>query len=89
MFYSLANKETDSSKVQLLPPITSPDKIFCIGLNYRDTCKELGFAPPEEPLVFSKFSSSITGPFDKIIHPDISKVKMYTYLCYQTFRALE
>ncbi|XP_032794651.2 fumarylacetoacetate hydrolase domain-containing protein 2 [Daphnia magna] len=70
---NLANKETSSSKCQLLAPITSPDKIFCIGLNYKDTCKELGFTPPEEPLVFSKFSSSITGPFDNIDHPDISK----------------
>ncbi|XP_046649094.1 fumarylacetoacetate hydrolase domain-containing protein 2-like isoform X1 [Daphnia pulicaria] len=70
---NLANKETSCSKVQLLAPITSPDKIFCIGLNYRDTCKELGFAPPDEPLVFSKFSNSITGPFDKIKNPDISK----------------
>ena len=74
MTYSLANQETSGTKCQLLAPITSPDKVACIGLNYKDTCIDLGFSAPEEPLVFSKFASAITGPFDNISHPDITKV---------------
>ena len=37
-------------------------KFICIGLNYRDHCKESGMPVPEEPVVFSKFGSSIIGP---------------------------
>ena len=74
MTYSLANQETSGTKCQLLAPITSTDKVACIGLNYKDTCIDLGFSAPEEPLVFSKFASAITGPFDNISHPDITKV---------------
>lgn len=84
LIYSLANKETSSGKYQLLAPITSPDKIVCVGLNYKDTCQELGLAPPQEPLLFSKFSSAITGPFDNISSPDISKVNESIILLIQS-----
>jgi hypothetical protein len=41
----------------------NPFFFFFFFFNYRDTCKELWFASPDEPLVFSKFSNLITGPF--------------------------
>ena len=46
----------------LAAPLRRPSKIVCIGLNYRDHCRESGLAEPERPLVFAKFLSSINGP---------------------------
>src|SRR3546814_4226516 len=37
--------------------------ILAVGLNYVDHAAESGFAVPEAPIVFTKFASSITGPF--------------------------
>jgi 5-carboxymethyl-2-hydroxymuconate isomerase len=51
---------------QLLAPL-QPAKIVAIGLNYRDHADESGAAPPPAPLVFAKFPSSVTGPFDLIV----------------------
>src|SRR5688572_26751030 len=39
--------------VQLLPPIGDPDKIICIGLNYRDHAAEGGLEAPERPTFFA------------------------------------
>ena len=44
-----------------------PGKIIAIGLNYRDHADESGVPPPERPLVFAKFPSCVTGPYDPII----------------------
>jgi 2,4-diketo-3-deoxy-L-fuconate hydrolase len=39
-----------------------PPQIFAVGLNYRDHADEAGFALPAEPVVFTKYASSLTGP---------------------------
>ncbi|CAM5177734.1 unnamed protein product [Eretmochelys imbricata] len=57
------------SQVTLLAPITNPGKVICVGLNYADHCREQNINIPEEPIIFSKFPSCITGPYDDIIHP--------------------
>ena len=43
-------------------PVPTPQQVFAIGLNYADHAKETGMALPEEPLVFTKFPSSLAGP---------------------------
>ena len=48
--------------VELGPPVTRPEKVFGIGLNYLDHAKEGSREPPSKPLVFTKFSSCIVGP---------------------------
>jgi 2-keto-4-pentenoate hydratase/2-oxohepta-3-ene-1,7-dioic acid hydratase in catechol pathway len=55
--------------VELSAPLTAPSKIACIGLNYRDHCRETGLAEPARPLVFAKFLSSLTGPGAPISWP--------------------
>ncbi len=47
--------------VQYLPPIPDPNKIICIGLNYRDHALEQGANVPKEPVVFSKFATTLIG----------------------------
>jgi 2-keto-4-pentenoate hydratase/2-oxohepta-3-ene-1,7-dioic acid hydratase in catechol pathway len=52
---------------QLDAPLRNPGKIAAIGLNYIDHASESKMELPKHPLVFTKFNSSITGPFDPII----------------------
>jgi 2-keto-4-pentenoate hydratase/2-oxohepta-3-ene-1,7-dioic acid hydratase in catechol pathway len=52
--------------VRLEAPIPSPSKIVAIGVNYLDHCREQGIDPPQEPLVFGTFPSTIVGPRDAI-----------------------
>ena len=43
---------------ELLPPITDPEKIVCIGLNYRSHAAEAGIEPPADPTFFAKFRNA-------------------------------
>ena len=60
-------------EINLLAPITQPDKVICVGMNYKDHCEEIGAPIPKEPVVFNKFPSCIIGPNDDIHYPEISK----------------
>ncbi|HAV2276254.1 fumarylacetoacetate hydrolase family protein [Serratia sp. CY81684] len=44
-------------------------KFICIGLNYADHAAETGAAIPEEPVVFSKWTSAVVGPYDRVEIP--------------------
>lgn len=48
--------------VTLGPPVPRPQKVFGVGLNYRDHAEETGSAIPDIPLVFTKFPSCLVGP---------------------------
>jgi 2-keto-4-pentenoate hydratase/2-oxohepta-3-ene-1,7-dioic acid hydratase in catechol pathway len=56
------------SAVKLLAPVL-PSKVVCIGKNYADHAAEMGGAPPEQPVVFLKPSTSVIGPGDAIALP--------------------
>ena len=47
---------------ELLPPITDPEKIVCIGLNYRSHAAEAGIDPPADPTFFAKFRNALASP---------------------------
>lgn len=74
----------DISKLQSLDPTQLPvvagsprlgpcvggvGKFICIGLNYADHAAESGMSLPEEPVVFFKATSAITGPNDPVHIP--------------------
>ncbi|XP_070689949.1 fumarylacetoacetate hydrolase domain-containing protein 2A [Pempheris klunzingeri] len=63
----------ERSDIQLLSPVLAPEKVVCVGMNYRDHCLEQNAPIPKEPIIFSKFPSAITGPFDDIILPSESQ----------------
>ncbi len=44
-------------------------KFICIGLNYADHAAETGADIPQEPVVFSKWTSAVVGPNDNVIIP--------------------
>ena len=48
--------------VDLLPPLTRPGKLICIGLNYRAHAEEQGAEPPETPTFFAKFRNALAPP---------------------------
>jgi 2,4-diketo-3-deoxy-L-fuconate hydrolase len=54
---------------QLGAPVPGPRQIFAIGLNYRDHAAEGGAGVPDSLVVFTKFASSIAGPFDDVPIP--------------------
>jgi ureidoglycolate lyase len=51
------------------PCVTGVGKFLCIGLNYADHARETGIDIPREPVVFSKATSAISGPYDDVIIP--------------------
>jgi 2-keto-4-pentenoate hydratase/2-oxohepta-3-ene-1,7-dioic acid hydratase in catechol pathway len=57
---------------RLLPAVPTPEKVICIGLNYRDHALESGSEIPSQPVVFSKFATSIIGHGDEIKLPRVS-----------------
>uniref|UniRef100_A0A8D1F291 Fumarylacetoacetase-like C-terminal domain-containing protein n=1 Tax=Sus scrofa TaxID=9823 RepID=A0A8D1F291_PIG len=61
------------SEVTILAPVTRPDKVVCVGMNYMDHCREQNVPVPKEPIIFSKFGSSIVGPYDEIVLPPESQ----------------
>ncbi|XVQ07168.1 fumarylacetoacetate hydrolase family protein [Spirillospora sp. CA-255316] len=55
---------------ELGPPVPAPRQVFAIALNYRPHAAEAGYQAPDEPLVFTKFPSCITGPDVTVPLPD-------------------
>lgn len=54
----------------LRSPVPAPRQLFAIGLNYREHAREAGLPAPSSPLVFTKFASSITGPYGEVTLPE-------------------
>ncbi|MBE1290554.1 MAG: 2-hydroxyhepta-2,4-diene-1,7-dioate isomerase [Rhodobacteraceae bacterium] len=65
--------------ISTLPVVANPGRIgaclasvpnfYCIGLNYAKHAAETGAEPPKEPIIFSKATSSLSGPFDPVVIP--------------------
>jgi 2-keto-4-pentenoate hydratase/2-oxohepta-3-ene-1,7-dioic acid hydratase in catechol pathway len=51
------------------PPSPSPRQVFAVALNYRAHAAEGGFDVPEDPLFFTKFVSSFSGPVSEVKLP--------------------
>jgi len=56
-------------KVKLKAPIPRPPKIICIGVNYEDYRRQLGYPKPEVPVFFIRAQSTVTGPDEPIVIP--------------------
>lgn len=52
------------------PPSPVPRQVFAVALNYRDHAGETGSAEPEQPSIFTKFPSCITGPYGEVRLPE-------------------
>lgn len=51
----------DERSIEYGPVVTRPEKIVCVGLNYRRHAKEVGLPIPNQPVLFSKFNNALSG----------------------------
>jgi len=58
--------------LQFAPVIPDPDKIVCVGLNYRDHVSETGRTVEEKPVLFARFAGSQVGHEQPLIKPIVS-----------------
>ena len=70
--FHLTPKAKRMNGVKLLAPCL-PSKIVAVGLNYRDHAEEVKMKLPEEPLLFLKPATSVIGPGEGIVYPEMSK----------------
>ncbi len=63
--------------VTLLPPVTRPEKILCIGLNYRSHTQESGFEVPDYPAVFARFANGLVAHGAPLVRPNASALLDY------------
>jgi 2-keto-4-pentenoate hydratase/2-oxohepta-3-ene-1,7-dioic acid hydratase in catechol pathway len=62
----------DPAGATLRAPVPGPQKIVCLGLNYRDHAAESGMEVPKEPILFSKYPSALIGHQGEIVLPEVS-----------------
>jgi acylpyruvate hydrolase len=60
-------------RVKPAPPVPDPDKIVCIGLNYRKHAEEAGIDPPVAPTFFAKFRNALAPDGAQVVLPPASQ----------------
>jgi 2-keto-4-pentenoate hydratase/2-oxohepta-3-ene-1,7-dioic acid hydratase in catechol pathway len=69
---SLAGEGLPLDQVALDPPVPDPEKIVCIGLNYRSHAAEAGIDPPTSPTFFAKYGNALAAAGAKVPLPAAS-----------------
>jgi 2-keto-4-pentenoate hydratase/2-oxohepta-3-ene-1,7-dioic acid hydratase in catechol pathway len=64
---------SDGRRESQLTMIATPQKIVCVGLNYRDHAEEQGVELPERPLLFAKWPNTLIASGEPIRIPPISQ----------------
>jgi len=54
---------------RLGPPLAGVGKVVCVGLNYSDHAEEAKLPIPDEPVIFFKAPTAISGPNDPVLYP--------------------
>ncbi len=75
-------ERTPLADVRLLAPV-EPSKVLCLGRNYAEHAKELGNEVPEIPVVFAKFSTSVSthGPSGQERSKPLARVHCFSARC--------
>jgi 2-keto-4-pentenoate hydratase/2-oxohepta-3-ene-1,7-dioic acid hydratase in catechol pathway len=70
-----AGSATPLDQLELLPPIPTPARIICVGVNYVDHAAESDRVaePPGHPVLFTRFASSVVGSGQPIERPAVSR----------------
>lgn len=66
---SASGARHNMNEVDFAPLVLRPDKVFCVGLNYRSHIEEMGNVVPEFPTLFAKFTDALIGANDPISIP--------------------
>jgi 2-keto-4-pentenoate hydratase/2-oxohepta-3-ene-1,7-dioic acid hydratase in catechol pathway len=69
---SSAQPDHALDKIRFAPVIPDPEKIICVGLNYRDHVAETGRTVTEKPALFARFACSQVGHLQPIVKPEVS-----------------
>ena len=64
-----ATPDVKVADVTWLPTIPNPEKILCVGLNYKAHIEETGRKDEEQPVIFARFASSQVGHLQPMICP--------------------
>lgn len=70
---NLEENRLPADELEFLPPVTRPDKILCVGVNYRPHIAEMGREVPDYPVVFVRFPGSLVGHDRPILRPEVSE----------------
>ena len=83
---SSSNNVFGPEEYNLKAPISNPEKILCVGMNYVDHCTEQNVPVPTEPIIFSKFGSAITDPCAPVVKPDETEVDTVWLVIFMGFK---
>ncbi|BDB28678.1 fumarylacetoacetate hydrolase family protein (plasmid) [Cupriavidus sp. P-10] len=61
----------DERDVTLLPPLSRPPKIICVGLNYADHTKESPYEQPNYPTLFFRVHTSLVAHNQALVRPAV------------------
>lgn len=61
------------AEADFAPLVPRPEKVLCVGVNYRDHAAEFGADPPEYPTLFAKYARSLIGANDDLVLPHNSQ----------------
>lgn len=59
----------EETNISFAPVITNPQKIICVGLNYRKHAEETKSEIPNSPILFNKFANALSAHGDSIELP--------------------
>ncbi|BBH18947.1 hypothetical protein Back11_02920 [Paenibacillus baekrokdamisoli] len=62
----------DETNVEWGPCVTNPNKIICVGLNYRKHAEETNAKIPDYPILFNKFNNTLTAHNKEIVVPKVT-----------------
>ncbi|MCW2696844.1 MAG: hydrolase family protein [Modestobacter sp.] len=68
-----ATEAVPLDQLRLAPVITDPEKIICVGLNYRKHAAEGGMPVPEQPIYFAKYRNSLAGAGQAVVVPAVTR----------------
>ncbi len=64
--------DADLADIVFLPVIPNPEKVICVGLNYRDHAAEIGVEIPDRPTLFVRFADAQVGHLHALVRPKVS-----------------
>lgn len=70
---TLSSGWLNEEELQFGPCVTNPEKIICVGLNYRKHAEETGSPIPQSPILFNKFNNALAGHREDIALPKPSQ----------------
>ncbi|GIQ67814.1 FAA hydrolase family protein [Xylanibacillus composti] len=63
----------DEAALTWRPCVPRPEKIICVGLNYRKHAEETGAPVPDYPILFNKFANALAGHQQEVTLPSVSE----------------